>query len=356
MNTFQKSILLSALCCTIGAGLLLAGSRSITPRETEATKPVIRPIESVRLGDRVDTSASAIAKEKAVAPLAERPYWDALEVDSNSWKSIRFQLVKGNELFDIELLRPDGWLLENGVAVGGKVHLTLPEQSIDDWADVIEVSACPPLAKGTGRVVTGLITHIRPGVYDLFLEDAPESIGVTDNHPFWSVDRQDFVVTSDLIIGERLEAFGRTVRVANLVSRSGEHRVYNLEVHRDHIYRVTSLGILVHNASSNPHLAGQTPQPGTRGTGVNRARAAEVELVQRTGKGTKAWTPEQIEYIQQNGRLPPGQVGHHINNVADFPEWAGDPRNIKFVDGQAGNLAEHGGNFQNKTTGPLIDR
>jgi RHS repeat-associated protein len=106
----------------------------------------------------------------------------------------------------------------------------------------------------------------------------------------------------------------------------------------------------------NPHLAGRTPQPGTRDTGVTRARELEVELVRRTGKGTLDWSPAEIDYIRSNGRLPPGIVGHHINSVEAFPEWAGDPRNIRFVRGQEGNLAEHGGNFQNQTTGPLIDR
>lgn len=106
----------------------------------------------------------------------------------------------------------------------------------------------------------------------------------------------------------------------------------------------------------NPHLEGRTPMPGTRGTGVSRARAAEVELVKRTGRGTLDWTPAEIAEIQRTGRLPPGTVGHHINDVARFPEWAGDPRNIRVVRGQPRNLAEHGGNFQNSTTGPLIDR
>jgi len=54
--------------------------------------------------------------------------------------------------------------------------------------------------------------------------------------------------------------------------------------------------------------------------------------------------------------VPDNIIGHHINDVARFPEWAGDPRNIEFVRGQAGNLQQHGGNFRNGTTGPLIDR
>jgi len=80
------------------------------------------------------------------------------------------------------------------------------------------------------------------------------------------------------------------------------------------------------------------------------------QLVQQTDKGTFNWTAEEITFIRQNERLPRGIVGHHINNVAAFPEWQGDPRSISFVRGQPANLAAHGGNFHNSTTGRLIDR
>jgi hypothetical protein len=110
----------------------------------------------------------------------------------------------------------------------------------------------------------------------------------------------------------------------------------------------------VHN---NSFLEGKTPLAGTRGTGVSRAKALEVKLVQITGGGTVDWTTEEIAFIQKEGRLPPNTVvGHHINDVAENPGWAGDPRNISFVRGQEQNLNEHGGNFQNSTQGPLIDR
>jgi len=109
-------------------------------------------------------------------------------------------------------------------------------------------------------------------------------------------------------------------------------------------------------SNSNPHLVGRTPLAGTRGTGVQRAARQEVDLVRRTGAGTVDWTAEEIAFIQEHGRLPRGTVGHHINNVAEFPDWSGDPRNIRFVRGQAGNLVEHNGSFQNHTTGQLIDR
>jgi hypothetical protein len=106
----------------------------------------------------------------------------------------------------------------------------------------------------------------------------------------------------------------------------------------------------------NPFIKGKIPLLGTRDTGVRRATALEIDMVQRTGKGTLDWTAEEIAYIKRNGRLPEDIVGHHINNVAQFPEWAGDPRNVKFVRGQRGNLDQHGGNFRNPTMGPLIDR
>lgn len=109
-------------------------------------------------------------------------------------------------------------------------------------------------------------------------------------------------------------------------------------------------------SNKTPHTAGKTPLPGTRRAGVIRAGRNEVELVMNTGKGTMNWTPTEIKFIRTNGRLPDGIVGHHINSVAHNRAWAGDPRNIRFVRGQSGNLQEHGGNFRNPTTGPLIDR
>jgi RHS repeat-associated protein len=117
-----------------------------------------------------------------------------------------------------------------------------------------------------------------------------------------------------------------------------------------------SYGSAAPRSSSNPYIAEEIPLAGTRNTGVARAKALEVELVQKTGSGTVNWTQEEIQLIKRTGQLPTGTTGHHVNSVNEFPEWAGDPRNIKLVRGQAENLAEHGGNFQNSTTGPLIDR
>jgi len=104
-----------------------------------------------------------------------------------------------------------------------------------------------------------------------------------------------------------------------------------------------------------------TPWTGARQTGINRAWRQERELVRATGSGTRDWTPAELNELRTTGRVS-GYTGHHINNVEQFPNWAGDPRNIRFLSTQpAGgdhlrSLQGHRGNWANPTRGRLIDR
>jgi RHS repeat-associated protein len=107
---------------------------------------------------------------------------------------------------------------------------------------------------------------------------------------------------------------------------------------------------------------GVTPQPGSRGQGVNRAWKLERELVLQTGQGTVDWTPSQMQELLSTGKIS-GFSGHHINNVAQNPDWAGDPRNIVFLSNQP-NGGDHmnspqghrGQSTSLPTKGRLIDR
>ena len=207
---------------------------------------------------------------------------------------------------------------------------------------------------------------------------AGEEIESTGHHPWWVVRGEAlgrrpqpehvpgnpvgfhgegrWVDAIDLRVGDvLLLRSGEQAPISRLSVRGARQLMYNFHVEELECYAVGNQEVLVHN---NSFLEGKTPIAGTRGTGVNRAIAAEVDLVRRTGQGTieGGWAAPEIAFIQETGQLPQNIVGHHINNVAQYPEWAGDPRNIRFVRGQASNLAEHGGNFQNPTTGPLIDR
>ena len=106
---------------------------------------------------------------------------------------------------------------------------------------------------------------------------------------------------------------------------------------------------------------GLTPQPGARATAIARAWRLEQRLVEATGYGTVDWTAAQRTQLLSTGSVT-GFTGHHINNVAQFPAWQADPRNIVFLSNSPNggehlnSLQGHRGAWQNETSGRLIDR
>ncbi|MEQ9022534.1 MAG: polymorphic toxin-type HINT domain-containing protein [Pseudomonadales bacterium] len=72
-------------------------------------------------------------------------------------------------------------------------------------------------------------------------------MGTTVNHPFWSVDRNDFVRADSLAVGEQLQSLNGIVRVTGLSPRGPPEPVFNLEVQVKHTYHVADSGVLVHN-------------------------------------------------------------------------------------------------------------
>ena len=87
---------------------------------------------------------------------------------------------------------------------------------------------------------------------------------------------------------------------------------------------------------------------------VKDAWKAEKELVEKTGQGTRKWSKSEIKELLETGKVK-GYEGHHINNVKDHPELAGNPNNITFVN-KSEHLSKHGGDFRNETHGKLLDR
>ena len=87
---------------------------------------------------------------------------------------------------------------------------------------------------------------------------------------------------------------------------------------------------------------------------VRDAWKAEKELVEKTGQGTRKWSQSEIQELLETGKVK-GYEGHHINNVKDHPELAGNPDNITFLN-KSEHLSKHGGNFRNETHGDLLDR
>jgi hypothetical protein len=143
------------------------------------------------------------------------------------------------------------------------VEMDLPELAITGLAVVQQIQNAPPIHPGAGRVITATFKHSSGDVIDLRVGDYSESdlstlnsqssnsdsIGTTSNHPFWSVDRQDYVQAGSLELGERLLTYsGDTKRVVSKLARPGPDPVYNLEVSAEHVYYVGKDGVLVHNS------------------------------------------------------------------------------------------------------------
>ena len=92
-----------------------------------------------------------------------------------------------------------------------------------------------------------------------------------------------------------------------------------------------------------------------RRRGVARAWRQEKRLVKLTGQGTRPWTRAEKAELLSKGTVS-GYEGHHINSVEAHPSLADSPDNIKFVKGRDEHLKEHNGNFQNPTSGCMMDR
>jgi hypothetical protein len=139
--------------------------------------------------------------------------------------------------------------------LGMVVELDLPELGISGPAWIIDLEPAPLVPAGPGQVVTATFKHASANVLDLVLTNTPptnlspspsalstaptDSIGVTANHPFWSVDRAEFVQAGELQIGERLQTLAGDIHwVQQKLPRPGPEPVYNLEVHAEHVYYV----------------------------------------------------------------------------------------------------------------------
>ena len=167
---------------------------------------------------------------------------------------------------DFTLLRPEEWLPAQRIVYRSKVgvkdtdapissdthdtevYISLPEMGVDGFAQLSQTENNIKIQEGQGNVVTGTFHHVANNVIELQIEGQEKSIGCTDNHPFWSVDREDFVEAGKLMPGERVRLVnGETKRIVQKLHHPGPQDVYNLEIFNEHVYHVTNDGILVHN-------------------------------------------------------------------------------------------------------------
>jgi|GEM_PF-1033355 len=260
-------------------------SSSVTAVSGSNAIPVSLPAASPKLITRPIEDITPNMRVLASNPELQETLPDS-EVTPADWRLVSLTMTKedGGTL-QVQLLRPIEWLATEVVLlfkstdcpqtlyssranqqqavqridcpfhrllIGQSIYLNLPEPGAQGQATVTAIDLCPPIEAAIQgrRLVTGTFRHSAANVIRIRVESEAEEFGVTDNHPFWSLDRQEFVDAGNLQIGERLQcADGKSTRVEVVSRRSASRQeVYNFEVESEHVYNVGTSGILVHNA------------------------------------------------------------------------------------------------------------
>lgn len=209
---------------------------------------ITKKIEDLRVGDWV------LAKNPQLE--LEEPSEEMDVSHPENLRALSLRLLKDDGTWlHLELLRTAKWAKENERL--GKIFVYFEELGIEGWADLLSIAPCPQISERPHedcRLLTGRFIHQAANAFDLTIVDeqgqGQAKIGVTGNHPVWSEDRQDFVRVDMLAIGEHLrDTQDRLLQVGSIEPRAGPGEVYNLEVDVEHVYFVSSAGVLVHNAS-----------------------------------------------------------------------------------------------------------
>ncbi len=219
------------------AGTLVAVLGVASAHDEVHAEPELVPIEDIQVGDRVDT-----------ARLADSPTPSATHVDS-TWIAIDLEANTGATL---TLLRPRTWLDQADPDNDRVITIDIPEFGLRTDAHVINTRPAS-IAHGTGRVVLATVRHRAGTLFELTFED--NAIEATASHPFFSLDRNDWVAAGDLQLGERIQTRAAETRLASRTRVPGNHPVYNLQIETDQEYLVGTLALRVHNTSPIPDEA-----------------------------------------------------------------------------------------------------
>ena len=182
-----------------------------------------------------------------------------MTVDPATWRLLRLRAEDrwpdGTlDVVEVETLQPAEWVAAKKAAVGATVPLPLDllEMGLPETlqARVVANEPCPPIPSGSGAVVLTTVNHLNPNVFELALSDdhgKRETIRPTGLHKFYSGDRRCWVNTQEVKEGERLRSIDGWLTVASLRRLPGVQRVYNMTVAGEHVYHVSTLGLLSHN-------------------------------------------------------------------------------------------------------------
>lgn len=184
---------------------------------------------------------------------AEQKHRDLYEINDTDWHSVTFEGIYSSSICHLALHQD--WITNHGYVVDGIVNMNLPEQSISGPFKIISIKHITPQKKPVDedeaddyeyRPVTGLFVHESNDVWKITFDDGTE-LGVTNNHPIFSVSKGAWQHAGHLEIGEEVLAKGSNTKVTSKERDLTVQPVYNLEVKDLHNFLVGEVGVVVHN-------------------------------------------------------------------------------------------------------------
>jgi len=178
---------------------------------------------------------------------------DQYQINETDWHEVVFEQVNGTS--SCKLALHNDWITNHGYNVDGIVNMNLPEMGISGPFRITSIRHIIPQKKPIDeddndeweyRPVTGLFTHQSNDVWKITFDNG-EVLGVTNNHPIYSVSKGDWSLAGHLEIGEEVLAKGGNTKVVSMEKDLTIQPVYNLEVKDLHNFLVGESGIVVHN-------------------------------------------------------------------------------------------------------------
>lgn len=304
---------------------------SVAMSKVSATPlPKGQAIETLRPGDRVlarmpDGSISDESFDTEVVPA--------------NWRlvSMLHESREANGMINdvhVQSLMPQRWLESQNAMVGSYIDMPidLEEMGIKGQGLIQQIEPCPPIKQGSGRVVLNTINSRSSKVCELIVESVQsgqkETIYPTANHRLFSDTQQDWIETSQLSPGEYLTTHAGKVRVVSLRQIEGTHRVYNLTVEKDHVYYVSTLGVLGHNQNCSDIVQKIIDPSRLLEVGKNVADHHIIPAFRGNSKPYADFIKKRgIDVDQFTVTLAHGKASHHLKFIHSQGKW-----NQKWID------------------------
>ena len=184
---------------------------------------------------------------------AEQKQRDLYEINDTDWYCVSFEGVYSTSV--CHLAMHSDWIQSKSYVTDAIINMTLSEQGISGPFKITSIKHIIPQKKPVDedpndeweyRPVTGLFTHQSTDVWKIAFDNG-ETLGVTNNHPIFSVSKGDWQHAGYLEIGEEVLARSGNTKVVSKDRDLTVQPVYNLEVKDLHNFLVGDDGVVVHN-------------------------------------------------------------------------------------------------------------